>query len=635
MGLGYRGRILRVDLGERTARVEERDDCFYRTYLGGKGLVGYYLLNEVPPRADAFGPENALVFATGVMAGTAAPGFSRVVVGAKSPLTDGYGESEVGGSWGIELKRAGYDALVVQGCSEEPVYLAIADDEAQVRSAGELWGCSTSETEVRLAGEFARRPAVMSIGPAGERLVRFACIMQGDRNAAGRGGLGAVMGAKKLKAIAVSGSRKVETANASALNEIASWFATNFKDNVPSAGLRDSGTAGIIGSLQAAAILPTRNFRFGQFDGWSTIAQLGRGWGPHEMKARGCRGCPIRCKRTFKIGDGSIPTDVEGFAAGPEYETIAAFGSNLCIDDLTTIVRANVYCNQAGMDTISAGMTLAFILECRERGLVDDDDLRRLDARFGNPACVLPLLEMICERRGIGELLAEGSMRASREIGRGSERFAMHVKGQELPMHDPRGKTGVGIGYATADHGADHMTAGHDPAFTEAGAYGMLTCKPLGILEPVPAMALDHRKVRLYLRLQMWWDFLKCLGACFFCVVPRGLMPVPMVVDGVRAATGWDFSLWEGMNAADRAACMARAFNVREGHGPERDRLPARLAEGSGQDGTGRPGIDPGEMDAAVRTYYEMRHWDPETGCPTDARLKCLGIEWVGARLRG
>lgn len=630
MGFGYRGRILRVDLSARSISVEEHGEGFYRTYLGGKGFVGYYLLREVPAGVDALGPDNILVFATGVMAGTNVPGFSRVVVGAKSPLTDGYGESEVGGSWGMELKRAGYDGLVVRGCSPTPVYLAIADDEVQIRDARELWGCSTGKAERRLGQDFPRKPAVMSIGPAGERLVRFACIMQGDRNAAGRGGMGAVMGSKNLKAIAVLGSKKVEVSDSAAIKDIACWFAKNFKNNAPSVALHESGTAGLIPSFQAAAILPTRNFSRGQFDGWKAIAQFSNGWGRYEVRGRGCLGCPIRCKRTFKITDGSVPAD-DGLAAGPEYETVAAFGSNLCIEDLTTILKANIYCNEMGLDTISAGVTLGFIMECRERGLVDDECLRDLDVRFGNPACVLPLLEMICERRGIGDLLAEGSMRASQEIGQGSERFAMHVKGQELPMHDPRGKTGVGLGYALADHGADHMTAAHDPIFAQPGAYGLATCGPLGILEPVPATSLEHRKVRLYLYNQMWWDALKCLGACFFCVVPRGLLPIPMVIDGVRAATGWDFSLWEAMKAADRAACMARMFNAREGYGPERDYLPSRLAEDSGEQGTGNPGVDPEKMRAAIRLYYEMRGWDRETGVPTETKLKELGIEWAGS----
>ncbi|MGE5542994.1 MAG: aldehyde ferredoxin oxidoreductase C-terminal domain-containing protein, partial [Bacillota bacterium] len=430
--------------------------------------------------------------------------------------------------------------------------------------------------------------------------------------------------------IAVLGSKRVEVSDGPAIKGIASWFAEKYKDNAPSAGLHESGTAGLIPSLQAAAILPTMNFRRGQFDGWKTIAQFSKGWGAYEMRGRGCWGCPIRCKRTFRITDGAVPTGDDGFAAGPEYETIAAFGPNLCVEDLTTILRANVYCNEMGLDTISSGVTLGFLMECVERGLVRDRYLDDLDVRFGNPACILPLLESICERRGVGNLLAEGSLRASREIGQGSEEFAMQVKGQEVPMHDPRGKTGVGLGYALADHGADHMTAAHDSIFVQTGAYGLATSQPLGILEPVSATSLGPRKVRLYLYTQMWWDTLKCLGACFFCVVPRGLMPVQMVFDSVRWATGWDFSLWEGMKAADRAACMARVFNAREGYGPERDCLPSRFAERSGESGAGNPGIDPSKMSEAISLYYGMRGWDPQTGIPTDAKLMELGLDWTG-----
>ncbi|HHV79899.1 MAG TPA: aldehyde ferredoxin oxidoreductase family protein [Firmicutes bacterium] len=622
-GYGYTGKILLVDLSSGTIASETHDDVFYRTYLGGKGLVGYYLLREVPPRVDPLGPKNVLVFATGVLAGTNMPGFSRVVIGAKSPLTDGYGESEVGGSWGAELKRAGFDAIVIKGASSKPVYLEIVDGSARLVDASELWGLSTSDAEAEIARRVPKKPAVMSIGPAGERLVKFACIMQGDRNAAGRGGLGAVMGSKKLKAIAVSGSTKVKVKNPDGLSKVTSWFAQNFLKNAPSVALHEGGTAGLIPGLQAASMLPTKNFSRGRFDGWEGLAKLGQKW-LYETKGRGCWACPIRCKRTFEVKDGSVKT-INGMAACPEYETVASFGSNLCIDDPLTVLKANVYCNEMGLDTISAGVTIAFAMECVEKGLIDDGDLRRLEVKFGNASCVLPLLELITDRKGIGDLLAEGSMRAASRIGMGAEVFAMHVKGQELPMHDPRGKTGVGMGYALADYGADHMTAAHDPLFAKAGSYGLQTCAPLGLLEPVDPLSLNADKVRLYLYLEMWWDALKCLGACFFCVVPRGLLPVPMVVEAVAAGTGWDVSLWEIMKAGERAGCMARAFNTREGYGAERDQIPARLFESNGN----YPGISKERFDAAIRQYYKMRGWDPVSGAPSRAKLDELGLYWV------
>jgi len=629
VGRAYTGRILRVELNSGDVSVEERSDAFYRMYLGGKGIAGRHLLREIPNNADPLGPENALVFATGVLAGTNLPGFSRVVVAAKSPLTGGYGESEVGGSWGAELKRAGYDAVVITGRSYKPVYLEITRESAALRDASHLWGLTTSRCEAVLAEGFPRKPAVMCIGPAGERLVRYACIMQGDRNAAGRGGLGAVMGSKNLKAVVALGSRRVDLHDAESLTRIARWFAENYPKNPPSIALHDTGTAGLVPGLQAAAMLPTRNFSRGRFDGAESIGRLGGDW-VYEVKRRGCFACPIRCKRTFVIPDGLVPS-IDGLAACPEYETVAAFGSNMCVDDPSVILSANTFCNEMGLDTISAGVTMSFIMECVESGILKDETLNALGVKFGNAACVLPLLHLIVERRGIGDLLAEGSLRASQKIGGGSEAFAIHVKGQELPMHDPRGKVGVGLGYAVADHGADHMTAAHDAVFAKADGYGPKTCGPLGLTGAVSPLSLGHEKVRLYMYLQMWWDALKCLGACFFCVAPRGLLPVNMVVDAVRAATGWDYSLWEAMKAGDRAGCMARAFNTLHGHGAERDRLPSRLFSSSGDDGYA--GIDPDEFDAAVHLYYEMRGWDRTSGVPGGARLHELGLDWVAEGL--
>ena len=612
---GFTGRVLRVDLTGGRLWEETPDENFYRKYLGGKGFIAHYLLKEVPSDADPLGPDNRLVFATGVVTGAPMPGFSRFGVGAKSPLTGAYGESEAGGFWAAELKFAGYDAVVIQGRAESPVYLWIHDGEAELKDAGHLWGLTTEETEARIAADLGeQRIRTACIGPAGEAGVRYACVMHGTRNAAGRGGMGAVMGAKRLKAVAVRGKGKFNPADPGRVRELVQWFAANFKQNPPSKSLYDEGTLGVLAGLNAGGMLPTRNFSAGRFEGWQDLARVhvaGQNWG--------CYACPVRCKHNARALAG------EGLVAGPEYETVAAFGSNLGCADAPTIVAANLFCNRMGLDTISAGVSIAWAYDAFQRGLLSERDTGGMRLEFGDPTPVLPLLEMIVRRQGIGEVLALGSRRAAEIFGQGSVDFAMQVKGQELPMHDPRGKVGVGLGYAVGEHGADHMTAAHDTLFAKAGSLGLEAVAPLGILASVSQFDLGPDKVRLYVRMQNWWDTLKSLSLCFFTVAPRGLLPVNMLVDAVRAVTGWDTSLWELLKAGERAGVLARLFNVRSGFGPEMDRLPAELANDAEN-----PGITPGAMDDAVKQYYAMRGWDPATGRPTRGKLEELELGWAG-----
>ncbi|MCL5046166.1 MAG: aldehyde ferredoxin oxidoreductase family protein [Actinobacteria bacterium] len=647
MGNGFCGQILRVDLSNRRIEVERPGEDFYRKYLGGKGLAAYYLFTELRAGADPLGPENKLIFAASAVSGAPVPGFSRYTAAAKSPLTGGYGEAESGGFWATELKKAGFDAVIVQGRAETPVYLWIRDGVAELRDAGHLWGKSTSETEETLRGELGDSLIrVASVGPGGENLVRYACIMHEGRNAAGRGGLGAVMGSKRLKAIAVRGRGNVALSDPEAVRSVTRWFRDEFRKNPLTGSLHHLGTAGVLAGLNAGGILPTRNFSSGKFEEWEAIS----GEALEETAGRGkwgCYACPVRCKRTVAWpgeagsagaesrpegepdGRSGIPPGAE--VAGPEYETIAAFGSNIGVSDLNAIIRANRLCNDAGLDTISTGVTIAFAMECFERGILTREDTGGLDLRFGNASTALEIISLIARREGIGELLAEGSRRVAERLGKGSEAFAVHVKGQEVPMHDPRGKVGVGIGMAVGEHGADHMTAAHDTMFLKRGAYAMEQAAALGILEPLSTYDLGPAKVRAYLSLELWWEALKALSICFFTIAPRGLMPIPMAVDAVRAITGWDVTLEEILKAGERASNLARAFNIREGFTKADDSLPRRMQESTGDQG--HPGIGRGDLEKAVALYYEMKGWDPETGRPGRARLEELGLGWVSEAL--
>ncbi|MDI6823386.1 MAG: aldehyde ferredoxin oxidoreductase family protein [Bacillota bacterium] len=618
MPVGYAGRVLRVDLTDGRVAVEEPGEKFYRMLLGGKGFAGHYLLEEVPAGADPLGPENVLVLAGSVVSGLPIPGYSRFTVAARSPLTGGYGEAEAGGYLAPELKFAGFEAVVVTGASDRPVYLFVHDGQAEIRDASRLWGLGTFATERTIREELGdARVRVASIGPAGENLVRYACVMHEGRNAAGRCGLGAVMGSKRLKAVAVRGTGRPELADREGVLGIARWFRDHYRDNPLTRALHDLGTAGLLGGLNASGVLPTRNFSAGSFEGWEALS--GEAYEKRFVVDRwGCYACPVRCKRTVRLDGAEV--------GGPEYETIAAFGSNLGSDDLASIVEVNRLCNDLGLDTISTGVTLALAAECYERGLITASDTGGVQLRFGRvPA--QELVRLIARREGFGADLAEGVRRLAEKIGGTASSLAVEVKGLEAAMHDPRGKVSVGLGYALAAHGADHMVAAHDTMFLKRGVYALDRIAPFGLLDPVDARDLGAAKVRHFATLEVWWDTLKSLGICFFCVAPRSLLPVGVVVDSVRYATGWETSLYELMQAGERANVQARLFNCREGLGAADDRLPARFAEDAAG---GHPGIDQAAFAQARRTYYELRGWDAATGRPRAATLNRLGLPVPG-----
>jgi len=620
MPYGYCGKILRVDLTNAAISIEEPDELFYRTYMGGWGLITHYLLKELPRGIDPLSPENMLIFATGVVTGNPVAGSGRSCVGAKSPLTGGFGEADVGGWWGAELTRAGFDAVIVTGRSEEPVYLWLHDGAAEIRPASHLWGKLTADTEAALREELEDdRVRVAQIGPAGERLSRIAAVMHDITRAAGRTGLGAVMGSKNLKAIAVRGTGRKEIADRNGLKEVARWFV----DHYPStwgATLKDIGTAnGVRQHLDGG--LPTNNFQRGTFDGWDAIQGLTMR--DTVLKDRDtCYACPIGCKRVVEIEDGPFPVDA--IYGGPEYETLGSLGSSCGVDDLAAVCRANQLCNAYGLDTISCGVSIAWAMECFERGLLTSEDTQGIDLRFGNADAMVQMVELMGERKGFGELLSEGSFHAAQSIGRGSEEFVMHSNGQELPMHEPRIKFGLGVGYAMSPTGADHMHNFHDVDYqTEDGIEGV---QHFGILEPIPFDDLGPNKMRLASVLIPWQTLHNSLG---FCMFVGSCFEIPKVVEMVRAITGWDTTVYELLKVGERAYTMARAFNTREGITSVDDKIPARFFESFKEGPSAKNKIDPADFDQACVTFYRMMGYDPETGVPDDWKLQELGIAWV------
>ncbi|MHB0859140.1 MAG: aldehyde ferredoxin oxidoreductase family protein [Anaerolineae bacterium] len=625
MTCGHWGKALRVNLSTATITTETLAEDFLRRYVGGWGFIAYYLLKELSPGVDALGPENRLIFTTGALTGQPLAGGGRHMVGAKSPLTGGFAASEVGGFFGAELKRAGWDTVIFEGSSPTPVYLSIQDETVELRPADHLWGLETADCQDRIREELGdKRVRVAQIGPAGENLVRVANIIHDVNRAAGRTGLGAVMGSKKLRAIAVRGSKRPPVADEAKVDEMGKWARDHYKET-GSAIFSTLGTMRMVRNNNVAGGLPTRNFSQGVFENFENLTAE-RQMETYMVGRDTCFGCPIRCKWVVEVKDEEYPVDHK--YGGPEYETTGAMGSLCGIDDLRVACRANQLCNAYGLDTIGTGVTIAWAMECFERGLIGPQDTGGIDLRFGNADALLLMIEQIAQRSGFGALLADGSRRAAEQVGKGSLAFAVQIKGQEMAMHDPRVKYGHGLGIAISPTGADHMHSVHDSGYQTKG--GISSLMPFGVLEPLPFDDLSTDKVRMVRYAMLWRVTHNLTGVCMF----HPWEP-QQVADLIGATTGWNTSVMELWLAAERAYDMARAFNAREGFGPEDDRLPPRIHEHMDQGPAAGQAPTVEQMEEAKRAFYGMMDWDPATAAPTRAKLEDLGVGWVADLLEG
>jgi aldehyde:ferredoxin oxidoreductase len=594
---GYWNKILHVNLTARTTWIEEPGDAFFRRYGGGRGFIAHYLLKYVPKGADPLGPDNVLVFAPGVLTGAPVPGAGRHSVGAKSPLTGGFGESESGGFWGAELKRAGWDAVVVHGVSATPVYLWINEGAVQFRDASHLWGKVTGVVQDAILAELGDpRARVAQIGPAGENLVRFAVIANELNEVAGRTGMGAVMGSKRLKAIAVRGKTPVRLADAKGLNAVAKWVSSTMDQN--HRAFHEFGTGAAMQGKSLEGGMPTLNYRLGAFEHVAKVDAVAVR-DQMRVKMEACYACSVRCKKVVHIeqkqeaarqasetlyqGKGKVGVDplgryrVDPRYGGPEYESLAAMGVNLGLDDLVAVCKSNEMCNYLGMDTVSLGATLAWAMECFEKGLLTLDDTGGVPLRFHDADAVVKLVEMVAHRQGIGDLLAEGSQRAARRIGRGSDAYLTTVKGMEMAMHDPRHMPVMRASYLLAPTGGDHMRQ------------------------------MDYRNG---LRNQV--------ALCHFLAYDDA-----QSLDIIKAVTGWDITPDEMTTTARRGLTLARLFNLREGFTRADDRLPARFSE----DLPKHKGLTAEQQSAIVTEYYVKQGWDSERGVPTAETIRALAIE--------
>ncbi len=635
---GFWGRILRVNLKTGDCKVEKPDPKVYRRYMGGRSLALYFLLKEIEPGVEPLGPDNKLVFMTSPTTGTPISGQARHTVAARSPLTGGILDSQSGGWWGAELKFAGWDGIIVEEASSKPVYLYIEDEKVEIKSAEELWGKTTGEVDKMLHEIHPNKVRILQIGPAGENLVRFSAITSDLRNFNARGGPGAVMGSKRLRAIVVKGSnRRLKIADPGKLNQVATWFSRSIKEHPAVSLHQELGTPKGVVPLSTQGMLPAYNFQDGSFKEAEAVS----GETMNERIGAGtetCFGCAVACKRVVKGQDENYK--VSDQYGGPEYESLDALGPQLGVDNIIAVSQANELCNALGIDTISAGVTLAWAVECFEKGLLTEKETGGIKLKWNDPKTYFKLLNMIANREGFGDILAEGSLRAAKRFGKGMEKYTMQVKGQELPSHEPRGKWGVGLGYAVSPTGADHLQAAHDPWFTQPGDYSqefnwvdLEDLSPLGIIDPVPSEDLSPAKVRLFIYLQYIWGLHDVLDWCIFTTVPEfRAIGLKKIVDVVQAVTGWRTSLFELVKAGERGLTMARVFNCREGLNTKDDTLPERFFEPM-RDGTLKGHyINLQKFEEGLKLYYGMMGWD-EQGIPTRAKLEELGVGWLWDKL--
>ena len=639
---GYAGKILHVDLTSESISVEEPLPDFYRKHMGGSALNLYYLLRDMPANIDPLAPENILALSVGVATGVSISGQSRMTATAKSPLTGAIGDSQCGGFWPARLKFAGFDAIIITGKAAKPLYLWIDDGKAELRDAAHLWGKITGEAEAAIRNELGDpKIEVLQIGPAGEKLVRFAGLINMCSRANGRNGMGAVMGSKNLKAVAVRGNQKPRVADKAALQQLTKWGAKTFPE-ADVAGLGKLGTAGGISAQNAFGGLPTYNFNSGVFDGWKAIdgetlynsLLAGAREGQQDRKGRDtCYGCIVRCKRVAEFSQD--PYSADPLYGGPEYESIAALGSYCGIDDLPAICHANELCNKYGIDTITGGATIAWAMEAFEAGVLTTGDTGGLELKFGDAALMVKLVQMICDREGFGDILAEGSARAAAKLGKG-EAFLITAKGQEAPAHMPQVKRSLALIYAVNPFGSDHESSDHDQTYEEDSykayedRYGSL-----GLTKPMPALSLDTDKVEFVRITQQFFAMLDSVNLCHFVWgVSWPLYGPEQAADMVKAVTGWDVTLQELLEIGERRVNMMRAFNAREGIARGQDTLSAKFFErplqGGPSDGLK---VNRTEFEAALKDYYRQCGWDEASGIPKRETLVRLGLDWVADQL--
>jgi aldehyde:ferredoxin oxidoreductase len=621
---GYAGQILYVDLTDGSMKKRPLDRDVALNYIGGRGFSSRILLDELKPLVDPFSPDNRVILATGPLNGTPAPSASRLIVAAKSPLTRGIGDASSGGYWAPELKYAGFDAIVLQGKSKEPVYLWVEDGKAEIRPAKHLWGLQIHETNQRLKEEIDDEDIhICAIGPGGENLVRYACIVTDEESVGGRTGVGAVMGSKHLKAVVVRGSRDVRIADPKRFKEAIDAYRETLAGEVWTEVLRKLGTPNLVAHRQKLGIWGAKNFQRATIDDWEKIS--GEAFREKFLvKVMGCMGCMVRCRRYSAIQEGPMaPT----YTKGPEYDTINALGAKTYITDPAVILRAHHLCDEYGIDEQTAGSSIAMAMELYERGMLKKHQVDDVDLIFGNSEALLHFIEKIPYRKGFGDLLAEGTKIMGERLNAGY--YAIHVKGLEVDASDPRSLPTRALTYAVATRGSCHLRG--FPYIDE-------------FIKPEEAMALFgtpavsdlqglEGKGKMVAWSENWITVANLTGLCLFAwyrsrtfpmLIKRGL---DLVSEIFTAATGLPMTSEQLLQCGERVYNVEKLFNLREGFRRESDYPPPRFFEEELPDGPGKGcKLNREEYDKLLDEYYEARGWDMKTGEPTPAKLASLGL---------
>ncbi len=608
---GYKGRVLAINLTTKKTSTIEVTDEFARKYIGGNGFAVRYLFDMVDPRMDAFDVTNVVAMMTGPFQGINSPTAGKYYMATKSPLTNGYFDSVSGGFIGAQIKYAGYDGFLITGKADKPTYLFVEDGKVEFRPAERLWGKLTGETQEMIKEEVGDpNLCVSAIGPAGENLVRYACVIT-EYRAAGRGGVGAVLGSKKLKAIAVRGSGTNEVADPEAYEAWMQWYKEEAK-KVPgiAVGLPTYGTPALVASIgKMLGAMGSYNHQTEFFQNWENISgeRLKKEFWDKDTA---CPACPIACSKVFSAKSGKWKGAI---SEGPEYETIYSLGSMCGIDDLGAIIKGDSLCDEWGMDTVTYGVMVSFLMEAYEKGLVTKDNTDGVEFKFGNDDAMIAYIEKTAKREGLGNLMAEGSLRASRVIGGGSERFAIQVKGLEIPGHSARALRGMALGYSTATRGGSH----HDP-------------RPTGEYAGASDRKAVEGKAAWVIGTQQMTTIGDSLVNCHFLERLLGFTLTQKWVDMINPVTGFGYTLEELTTVAERILDLERAFNVRTGIRRKDDTLPRRFLEEPIPEGPSQGMYtDEPTLNKMLDDFYALKGWDPKTGVPTREKLVRMGLEDV------
>jgi len=610
---GVFGRFLDINLTTEKTRDYEIPKEWYKKYLGGRGIGLRILLEELEGDEDPMSPENIIIFATGPLQGTKFAGAGKHTIISKSPKTGSLNDSYAGGFFGHELGTSGYDGIIIRGKATEPKYISVINGKCGIHDAHFLWGMDIGVVDETLKKKY-KGARIACIGPAGENLVKFSCIMNDVNRAAGRPGFGAVMGSKNLKAVVLKGGIEKQIYDEKMLLDVRKKLTKDLMANPDFIEFGEWGTPASVRFLNNEGVLPTKNFQEGVFDGFDKIDGKSKYYKDILTGRDTCTGCPIRCKRIVKGEFGKIK--IEEKYGGPEYETIAALGSNCLNDDIRAISLAGQMCNQYGLDTISTGVTIAFAMEASEKGFIKEK------IKWGDPHAIIDLIKKIVFREGLGDKLANGIDKFALEVG---VDFAMHVKGQEMPLHDPRGKKAVAISYATTPRGANHMDFTHDDIY--GGMWKDITAE-LGIYGKVDRLSWDnkaeHCKVTTDLA-SFTNSAIMCGLVGFDLLFAAGYNSYPLVREAIYATTGLGIGVCEMLLIGERNYDMLKIAAAQQGYTRKDDLLPQRFKDPLPCGNSANESIPKEVLQKSIDRYYELRGFDKYG--PTDEKLKQLNME--------